>query len=226
MSKLNVDTSNWVKGKNFPNWMDEIGTSIISQGYLLPHEDVFKAFHRVSKAASRRLKRKDLQSFFFEIILDFVGLSQIHGYPDDHREWSLNGDVKRRSKPKKEDDDGIARLQTCPECFKAHEPAPACPKCGHEYTAKEARDIRVVEGDLVKIERQQKIDQAQAADVAKTGRRLEEVNCKTMDDWINLAKQRDYRFPVAWATTRYELRCRRKPIPATTAHESGTTGDE
>jgi ribonucleoside-diphosphate reductase alpha chain len=66
MSKINVDTSNWVKGKDFPNWMDEIGTSIISQGYLLPHENVFKAFTRVAKASSRRLKRKDLQPFFFE----------------------------------------------------------------------------------------------------------------------------------------------------------------
>ena len=66
MSKINVDTSNWVKGKDFPNWMDEIGTSIISQGYLLPHENVFKAFTRVAKASSRRLKRKDLQPFFVE----------------------------------------------------------------------------------------------------------------------------------------------------------------
>lgn len=68
MSKLNVDTSKWVKGKNFPEWMDEIGISIISQGYLLPHEDVFKSFTRVSKAAGRRLKRKDLIPFFNEAI--------------------------------------------------------------------------------------------------------------------------------------------------------------
>jgi ribonucleoside-diphosphate reductase alpha chain len=68
MSKLNIDTSKWVKGKNFPEWMDEIGISIISQGYLLPHEDVFKAFTRVSKAAGRRLKRKDLIPFFNEAI--------------------------------------------------------------------------------------------------------------------------------------------------------------
>jgi ribonucleoside-diphosphate reductase alpha chain len=40
--------------------------SIISQGYLLPEENVFKAFNRVSKAAGRRLKRKDLQPFFYE----------------------------------------------------------------------------------------------------------------------------------------------------------------
>jgi len=66
MSKINADTSNWVKGKDYPEWLDEIGKSIISQGYLLPHENVFKAFTRVAKASSRRLKRKDLQPFFFE----------------------------------------------------------------------------------------------------------------------------------------------------------------
>jgi ribonucleoside-diphosphate reductase alpha chain len=66
MSKINVDTSNWVKGKDYPEWLDEIGKSIISQGYLLPHENAFKAFTRVAKASSRRLKRKDLQPFFFE----------------------------------------------------------------------------------------------------------------------------------------------------------------
>ena len=66
MSKLNVDTSKWVKGKDYPEWLDEIGKSIVSQGYLLPEENVFKAFNRVSKASSRRLKRKDLQPFFAE----------------------------------------------------------------------------------------------------------------------------------------------------------------
>ena len=63
---IQVDTTNWTKGKNFPTWMDEIGLSIISKGYLLPDEDVFGAFKRVSKAASRRLKRKDLQPYFYE----------------------------------------------------------------------------------------------------------------------------------------------------------------
>jgi ribonucleoside-diphosphate reductase alpha chain len=63
---IQVDTTDWTKGKNFPTWMDEIGLSIISKGYLLPDEDVFGAFKRVSKAASRRLKRKDLQPYFYE----------------------------------------------------------------------------------------------------------------------------------------------------------------
>lgn len=66
---IQVDTTDWTKGKNFPNWMDEIGLSIISKGYLLPEEDVFGAFKRVSKAAARRLKRKDLQPFFYEAMI-------------------------------------------------------------------------------------------------------------------------------------------------------------
>ena len=64
-----VDTTNWIKGKNYPEFMDEIAVSMISKGYLLPDENVFDAYKRVSKAASRRLKRKDLQPFFMEAIV-------------------------------------------------------------------------------------------------------------------------------------------------------------
>ena len=66
---IQIDTSKWVKGKDYPEWMDDIAVSMISKGYLLPDEDVFRAYHRVSKAAARRLKRKDLQPFFYEAIV-------------------------------------------------------------------------------------------------------------------------------------------------------------
>ena len=66
---IQVDTTNWIKGKNYPTWMNEISLSMISKGYLLPDEDVFDAFKRVSKAAARRLKRKDLQPFFYEAMV-------------------------------------------------------------------------------------------------------------------------------------------------------------
>jgi ribonucleoside-diphosphate reductase alpha chain len=49
--------------------MDQIGLDIVSNGYLLPEEDVFKAFLRVSKASARRLKRKDLQPLFYEALV-------------------------------------------------------------------------------------------------------------------------------------------------------------
>jgi ribonucleoside-diphosphate reductase alpha chain len=66
---IQVDTSKWVKGKNYPEWLDEIGISMVSKGYLLPDEDVFHAFKRVSKFAARRLKRKDLQPLFYEAMV-------------------------------------------------------------------------------------------------------------------------------------------------------------
>ena len=66
---IQVDTSTWVKGKDFPLWMDEIAVSMISKGYLMPDENVFDAYKRVSKAASRRLRRKDLQAYFNEAII-------------------------------------------------------------------------------------------------------------------------------------------------------------
>ena len=69
MSNINTDMTNWIKGKNYPNWFDEIGLSMISKGYLMPDEDVFDAFKRVSRASAKRIKRKDLQPIFYEAIV-------------------------------------------------------------------------------------------------------------------------------------------------------------
>ena len=66
---IQVDTTNWIKGKNYPEWMDDIAISMISKGYLLPDEDVFDAYKRVSKSAARRLRKKELQPFFYEAIV-------------------------------------------------------------------------------------------------------------------------------------------------------------
>ena len=67
--KHEVDTSKWVKGKDYPEYLDEIAISMLSRGYLLPDENVFDAFRRVSKAAARRLRRKDLQPLFYEAMV-------------------------------------------------------------------------------------------------------------------------------------------------------------
>ena len=73
---LQVDYSNWEAGKNFPEWMDEMSLATISKGYLLPGEDVKKAYRRVSKAAAFRLKKPELESKFFKIIWNgWLGLA-------------------------------------------------------------------------------------------------------------------------------------------------------
>lgn len=69
MSNIQIDTSTWVKGKSYPEWMDDIAVSMISKGYLMPDEDVFDAFKRVSRASAKRIKRKDLQPIFYEAIV-------------------------------------------------------------------------------------------------------------------------------------------------------------
>ncbi len=66
---INVDTRKWVINKDYPEWMDEIGISTVSKGYLLPEENVFDAFKRVSKHAARRIKKKELQPIFYEAMV-------------------------------------------------------------------------------------------------------------------------------------------------------------
>ena len=62
---LVADTTQWVAGKDFPEWMDEVGVATISKGYLLPDETPRKAYRRVAKAISERINRPDLESKFF-----------------------------------------------------------------------------------------------------------------------------------------------------------------
>lgn len=139
------------------------------------------------------------------IILDFVGVTKLHGYPDDDREWSLSGKVKRTRRESDEEDVGI---QTCPKCRALHPPAPACPKCGHEYSPTERREIEQVAGNLEKVTSEQRDANRAAREAeklaAKRARGKEEGECETLEDWIELAKRREYKFPIAWAKHRHK----------------------
>jgi ribonucleotide reductase alpha subunit len=63
---MKIDTSKWIKNRDYYEWADEISLSIISNGYLLPHENMPLAFKRVSKAAAKRLRKRELQPYFLE----------------------------------------------------------------------------------------------------------------------------------------------------------------
>lgn len=138
------------------------------------------------------------------IILDFVGLAQEHGYPDDDRIWCLSG--KPRRKPNKDGSEPEIKIQKCPHCFAKHKPALKCPACGHEYTTAERKGIEVVACDLEdrrsEIREQKRLERMQE----KKQRGFEESKCETLEDWVNLAKSRNYKFPVHWAKRRYGLR--------------------
>ena len=70
------DTAQWVAGKDFPEWMDEVGVATISKGYLLPDETPKKAYRRVAHSIANRINRPDLESKFFKYIWNgWLGLA-------------------------------------------------------------------------------------------------------------------------------------------------------
>jgi superfamily II DNA or RNA helicase len=81
------------------------------------------------------------------IILDHVGNLAIHGFPDDEREWSLNGAAPKKNKEAEQ------ATRQCPECYAIHKPAPKCPECGTKYRVK-SRKVEQVDGELSEIDRE------------------------------------------------------------------------
>ena len=61
-NNLLSNVQDWVRGKDYPEWMDEISLSTISKGYLLPGETPKKAYRRVSKVIAERVNRPDLEA--------------------------------------------------------------------------------------------------------------------------------------------------------------------
>lgn len=80
-----------------------------------------------------------------KIILDHAGNMLRHGFPEDEREWSLDGEVKVGGGGS----DGPPPPVICKECFNAIKRPlpPTCPCCGTSL-APQQREIEVAEGEL------------------------------------------------------------------------------
>ena len=75
-NNLVADYKQWEKGKDYPDFLDEVALSTISKGYLLPGETPKKAYRRVAHAIAMRLNRLDLESKFFKYIWNgWIGLA-------------------------------------------------------------------------------------------------------------------------------------------------------
>ena len=71
-----VDTSTWVAGKDYPEYMDEVSLATISKGYLLPGETPKTAYRRVARAAATRLKKPELENKFYKLFWNgWLGLA-------------------------------------------------------------------------------------------------------------------------------------------------------
>ena len=75
-SNLIADYTQWERGKDYPEFFDEVALSTISKGYLLPGETPRKAYRRVANAVAERLNRPDLATKFFKYIWNgWIGLA-------------------------------------------------------------------------------------------------------------------------------------------------------
>jgi ribonucleoside-diphosphate reductase alpha chain len=75
-NNLVADFSTWERGKDYPEYFDEVSLSTISKGYLLPGETPKKAYRRVAHAVATRLNRPDLENKFFKYIWNgWIGLA-------------------------------------------------------------------------------------------------------------------------------------------------------
>lgn len=132
-------------------------------------------------------------------ILDHVGNVMRHGMPDEDREWSLDGE--RQGKRGKKDDEPDVKVKQCDQCYACHVPAPRCPVCGHVYTIT-AREIEIVEGELQEITKKQ-IEETEKMRAMQFARR-EEGQCRTLQDFQELAQRRGYN--SGWAYYRHRAR--------------------
>lgn len=121
------------------------------------------------------------------LILDHVGNVHRHGFPDDHRAWSLD-DARKRGRG---GGPAAPSVRTCEQCFAAFKPAPICPCCGHQQPISSARAMRTVDGELQELKR----INAQL----RVAERRRQGQARTLQQLIHLGQARGMRNPVAWA---------------------------
>lgn len=128
------------------------------------------------------------------IILDHVGNYKLHGFPEDDREWSLEGTKKgKRGKQEREE---TLKVSQCESCYAVFEPAPICPICG-EVQKRRDNMIEQVDGELELITEAQKI-------AIKQSKRIEIARAKKLEDLQELEKK--YGYKRGWANHLFKSR--------------------
>ncbi len=131
----------------------------------------------------RVLRYKDYPA----VIIDAAGNYGRHGFPDDHREWTLEAREKKTRGDAKESMD----VKQCPTCYHVHKPSPSCPDCGYVYPSKE-REIEHVSGNLIEVKRSAKDELIERKKLARS-----------LDDMINLFIERGHKDPYKAAAKAY-----------------------
>lgn len=122
------------------------------------------------------------------LVLDHVGNVMRHGFPDDDREWSLEGEVRNK---RKKEEMGIKIIQ-CLYCFAVYERGPsACPECDRAPEMK-VRRIEEKEGELKKLTKEE-------IKIIKKQNRREQGKAQTYEELIAIGRARGMNNPSGWA---------------------------
>jgi superfamily II DNA or RNA helicase len=128
------------------------------------------------------------------IILDHVGNTFMHGFPDDDRVWDLNAQRAKRGNREAEQKIVVRQCQTCFAVFRP--PVSICPQCGAAYQTN-ARDLEQVSGELVKISRDEIMEQSKK-------KKIDERHADSLEQFLQIARDRGYN--PSWAHIRWNLR--------------------
>lgn len=75
------------------------------------------------------------------VVADHAGVVHAHGFPQDDREWDLEGIAKRPAS---------TSCRTCPKCYASFTPGTAvCSECGYVWPPAERDEPEQVDGELV-----------------------------------------------------------------------------
>lgn len=130
------------------------------------------------------------------VILDHAGIFSAHGFPDDEREWSLDGRVKGSKAG-----EASIPVVVCDGCFAAFRPQACCPECGKPRVVN-GREVDSVEAEMVEADIESLRKHREFI-----GRKIEERECKTREDWVKLAIRRGYK--PGWGIFRWEAQQKR-----------------
>lgn len=123
------------------------------------------------------------------IYLDHAGnIEHRHGLPDEDREWSLEGRAVGGEKKKAE-----PSVKICPSCFAAQKASAVCAYCKFEFPIK-VRKLEHADGVLRKINKEELEERRK-----KKEARMQQGQAETLQDLIQLGKQRGYKRPELWA---------------------------
>lgn len=170
--------------------------NLISEGITLPSASVGLLLRKTMSTAlfiqqsCRVLTPKDNKK---SLIIDFTNNVEVHGLPDEDREWSLE---QKMGKRQIYDNDGRLIIKSCPKCYKVFKGSlKECPYCGYKNEPKGRELENIKEIKLKKINQ----EEAEKKKEEFYNRKNEVWQCKTMAELIAYAKKKGYKNPGGWA---------------------------